>query len=60
MLVGNYGTFSVKSLLKKYRISFKNISKYQNMKPVGQERFGNRTDTFRLGVKDRSLVSVFF
>jgi hypothetical protein len=30
------------------------------MKPVGQERFGNRTDTFRLGVKDRLRMSVFF
>jgi hypothetical protein len=30
------------------------------MKSLDQERFGNRTYTYRLGVKDSSLMSVFF
>ena len=30
------------------------------MKPVGQERFGNWTGTFRLGVKDKSFMPIFF
>lgn len=58
MPVGNYGTFNVISLRKNLELVLKNNSK-SIMKPLSQERCGNRTDKFKLGVKDRSLMSVF-